>query len=314
MAPALRLHIQRMQMKVKETIGIVLVAFFSVASLPSCSVVRAFTQDKGEYMTPEGIMEEYAPKGRVEELVYRCSVPGGPTSRRLLVYLPEGYDGGSERYPVLYLFHGARGNETSWIKDGEVMALNDSLVAAGLARRAILVLPNMNQYDDDADFGKSRFKNPVESFFETNGVVESGFVDDVVAAVDSCYRTVRDRDYRAVAGLSIGAFQAMQISASHPGVFGYVGLFSPLRRTPVKKSGSSDNFKNFEVRQAVQFVDAPRVYCIFEGRSDFFAPQIRAFGRRMAEQGYDFDFHWSKGGHNWENWRAFFVDFQQRIF
>lgn len=119
--------------------------------------------------------------------MYDCSVKG-PGQRRMFVYLPGDYYENDTRYPVLYLLHGARGNELSWIVKGNLLGNIDSLTSSSMMKETIVVLPNLNQYKDDRDFGKSRLKSPVESFFETDGMVESAFMDDVVATIDRRYR------------------------------------------------------------------------------------------------------------------------------
>lgn len=73
-------------------------------------------------------------KGILEECVYHCSVKG-PSERRMLVYLPADYYETSTRYPVFYLLHGARGNETSWIMKGDLLQNIDSLTANGLMEK-----------------------------------------------------------------------------------------------------------------------------------------------------------------------------------
>ena len=140
----------------------------------------------GEYPPPSTVGEY---DGILEERVYQCSTDG-PTERRMFVYLPEEYYESDASYPVLYLLHGARGNELSWIEKGNLLHNIDSLTTNGLMRKMIVVLPNVNQYDDDSDCRKSRIKGAVESFFETDGMVEAAFVNDVVGAGDSLYRTL----------------------------------------------------------------------------------------------------------------------------
>ena len=178
--------------------------------LSSCSVSR-----HAAVVEYPAIKEGYSHKGILEECFYECSVKG-PHERRMLIYLPADYYDTEERYPVLYLLHGAQGNETSWIDKGDLLQNIDSLMAHGLMKRCIVVLPNTNQHNSDRDYGKSRIKGALEAFFENDGMVEYAFVSDVVGKVDDTYRTIPEKSARAIAGLSIGALQSIHITANHP--------------------------------------------------------------------------------------------------
>ena len=162
--------------------------------LSACSVSRHAAVL--EYPT---IGTEHNHQGILEECIYDCSVKG-PRERRMLVYLPAEYYDTTAHYPVFYLLHGARGNETSWIEKGNLLHNIDSLTTHGLMGKSIVVLPNTNQHRSDRDYSKSRIKGAIESFFENDGMVEYAFVNDVVAHVDSVYRTIpRSRPAPSVA-------------------------------------------------------------------------------------------------------------------
>lgn len=250
--------------------------------------------------------------GILEECLHDCSVEG-PAQRRMYVYLPKGYYESGERYPVLYLLHGARGNELSWIVKGNLLHNIDSLTLAAVMKETIVVLPNVNQYDDEQDFGKSRLKGAVESFFETDGMVEAAFVDDVVATVDSLYRTIPDKEHRAIAGLSIGAMQSMYISANAPDDFGYVGLFSSMVHPVLRKSPHSSFYKRLKHKMEVQFAEPPQMYSIMIGKADIYYLRMKSFSRYLKRNGYPFEMHVAKGGHQWYNWEVFANSFMQQL-
>lgn len=252
-------------------------------------------------------------EGILEEQVYQCPIDG-PTERRMFVYLPKDYYDTDKSYPVLYLLHGARGNELSWIEKGNILHNIDSLTAAKRMREMILVLPNVNQYDDDRDFDKSRIKGAVESFFETDGIVEATFVNNVVSAVDSHYRTLPDKEHRAIAGLSIGAMQAMYISANSPNMFGYVGLFSAMVHPVLRKSDCSVFYKDFKDKLEMQFATPPILYSIMIGRRDFYYPRMKSYAGYLKKKGYPFEISIVDGGHQWYNWTQFANVFMQRLF
>lgn len=286
------------------------------ALLASCAVMnRGFhaNTSKSDY-TARQLADSLRPAGPLEDITTICSVPG-PTSRRMLVYLPENYYKDSlERFPVLYIIHGARGNETSWIIDGKLMETTDSLMKAGLLDPFIVVMPNMNSYKDDADFGKSRFKKPIEAIFETDGAVESAFMKDVVAVIDSAYRTIPDKEHRALAGLSVGALQAIFISASNPDSFDAIGLFSPMHKGPVKKGPYSDFYSKRAQKQDIQFANPPRLYSIYIGRHDIFYHDVEHFRLDLNHSAYPFQYHETTGGHGWDCWRQFYGMFIMESF
>lgn len=256
--------------------------------------------------------KEYSYQGILEECIYECSVQG-PKERRMFVYLPQEYYLCNERYPVFYLLHGARGNETSWINKGKLIENIDSLTSNGLMKKCIIVLPNTNQHEDDEDYGKSRIKGAVESFFENDGRVEYSFINDVVKKIDNTYRTIPEKNSRAIAGLSIGALQSLHISATHPDIFGYIGLFSPMVTPFVKHSEHSSFFKKLKKKQRIQFATPPELYWIMIGKTDFFYPRIRSYHKYLERNGYKHEYYVSSGGHQWYNWEDYSIMFMKRL-
>lgn len=234
----------------------------------------------------------------------------------MIVYLPADYYQSQERYPVIYLLHGARGYETAWIRFGKVYESTDSLCRSGKAVPCIVVMPNMNQYNDDADYEGGRFKDAWESIWEVDGVVESAFVQDVVQLVDSLYRTVPDKAHRAIAGLSVGGYQSIWISANHPDVFGYVAAFSPYmwclgKSTPYKKQF----YSNLYQKMAVQFSQSLEGYYLYAGEQDIMLPSTEDFHDKMNQRGFRHHFFLFPGGHDWkDSWVEEYKDMLQRVF
>lgn len=263
--------------------------------------------------------QEYAPlksvpdwKGTLETVICKSSQPG-LGERRMFVYLPENYHESDESYPVMYLLHGARGTEASWIDRGHILHNVDSLTAAGKVKPMIVVMPNTNQYDNDKDFRKSRAKPLGESFFEVNGTVEKNFAEDVVGTVDSLYRTIPEKRGRAIAGLSIGALQAIFLSADFPDMFGYVGLFSPMIK-PVKHYGKDmDFYRDLKRKQAIQFADPPELYWVMSGVWDIFYESTQQFEFHLKTRGYRHEFYMSGGGHTWKNWEIYCNMFMEKL-
>lgn len=275
--------------------------------LCSCAVGRY--APNADYPVP---CDGYVPEGHLQEVFVKTSVRG-PHERRMLVYLPEDYFISGQNYPVLYLLHGARGNETSWIMKGRILENIDSLTACGAMKKTIVVFPNMNRYDDDQDYGKSRLKNAFESVLELDGSVEAAFAEDVVGTVDGLFRTRPRKEDRALAGLSVGAFQVMHISASRPDMFGYVGLFSPFVRTVVLPGEYSGFLKGLWKKIDRQFADPPCLYSIMMGRDDVLYPRIQEFLSRLRRKGLGFEYVESSGGHDWPNWQDYSIIFMKSL-
>lgn len=286
----------------------VLVLISSVLIFNACGIYNARVSSNSSLLTPPEIDAEYYPEGTVVEAWHKCSVPG-PTRRRMLVYLPKGYQDSDRRYPVLYLIHGARGNESAWITKGNVLHYADSLFDCGAAKPCIIVFPNLNHYKDDSDYGNSRSQGAMESFYETDGRAESAFVRDVVDHVDSCFRTLPVKECRAIAGMSIGALQSIYISAWSRDVFGHVGMFSPIYKAPPRHGRYAWFYGHLKDNLKGQFENAPHTYDIEIGRTDFFYPHIAFYRRYLARQGYGFQYSEYPGGHEWYNWEKSFCNF-----
>ena len=177
----------------------------------------------------------------------------------------------------------------------------------------IVVFPNANQYNDEEDYGKSRPKGAMEAFYEIDGMVEAAFVKDVVGTIDSLYRTIPKKEYRAIAGMSIGAMQSMYISANSPDIFGYVGLFSSMVHPVLNKSEHSSFYKKLRSKLKEQFATPPLQYSIMIGKTDFYYPRMIIFSNYLKRHGYAHEFHTATGGHQWYNWEEFANLFMQEL-
>lgn len=249
---------------------------------------------------------EYKPYGYLEKHVNRLHTPGYENIQ-MYVYLPESYYECQERYPVVYLLHGAHGNEYSWIRKGRILQHIDSLRALGQIKECIYVFPNMNQYDNYYDYYTSQEMGIAESFFGLNGNAEDRFMDEVVNYVDNRFRTKAETSSRAIAGLSIGAMQSLYISANNPGMFGAVYLFSPIIRPPALKNIRNPIYKDIREKISSQFLSPPASYRIMIGMEDVFFDKAFRFGEFLHSNKYRYDFTVTSGGHTWKNWRNYSI-------
>ncbi len=252
--------------------------------------------------------------GILEAVTYESSEPD-LSVRRLVVYLPASYYSDSlRRYPVMYLLHGARGNEVTWIDYGDAFHSLDSLRRLSQAKDFILVLPNMNNYYGDDDYKNGHALNAMRAFWLLDGEAERYFCQDVVQRIDSLYRTVPEKRDRAIAGMSSGALQSIYLSAGHPDVFGYVGLFSPYNHPTFAAIGHRDVYGHLWRRLERQFADPPILYAIYIGKTDFFYPHMRIFDNNLTKKGYPHQIVITPGGHEWYNWSDYLIDFYTKIF
>src|SRR5436190_6706157 len=158
------------------------------------------------------------PHGAVAAVTYYSTVLG--RFRRMHVYTPPGYEGGKGRYPVFYLLHGAGDNDDAWSSVGRAGFILDNLIAAGKAKPMIVVMPagHTRSFTFGGPTGAGS-RPPVDAF-------EQEFLRDVMPAVEKSYRVLADRKDRAIAGLSMGGGQTLNLAIPHQDLFAYVGVFS----------------------------------------------------------------------------------------
>lgn len=237
------------------------------------------------------------------------------SERRMVVYLPPSYYRDSSRhYPVMYLIHGAKGNETTWIDRGRAFTVLDSMVREGSAPETIVVLPNLNRYFGDKDYKLGHAVNPVRAFWLLDGEAERHFTDKVVRTTDSLFRTIPQKNGRAIAGMSSGALQALYLSANNPDMFDYVGLFSPYTYPTIFASGHYDIYGGLSRKLDRQFANPPAAYEIMIGDKDFFYPHIILYDKKLTRKGYPHHLTVTPGGHTWINWREHLISFYGVMF
>src|SRR5438270_6161496 len=169
---------------------------------------------------PEAGVDYYlptnVPRGQVREVWYHSTVTG--SWRHALVYLPPNYDTQTKvRYPVLYLQHGGGEDETGWIRQGHANFILDNLIAAGTSKPMIIVMAYgyaRRAGQSPPDLAGKPFGSP--EMLKVMQDMAAAFEDDVTQAliryIESTFRTLSDRDHRAMAGLSMGGMQTFQIT------------------------------------------------------------------------------------------------------
>lgn len=257
------------------------------------------------------------PHGTVSRVWYHSDVLG--KDRRMAVYTPAGYEAGKGRYPVLYLLHGMGGDEEAWLCTGRAAQILDNLIAAGKAKPMIVVMTNGNTLHKAApgESEEGNFKPYNCGSFDTS--FEAHF-KDVIAFVDSRYRTIKAASGRAIAGLSMGGLHSYEISLNYPKTFDYVGLFSAaigVEGTHDRGQGERlvpEMYQNIDKKIDVLFRNNPKLYYIAIGKTDFLYQQNKAYREKLDSLNYKYEYLETEGGHIWRNWRIYLEDFAQKIF
>ena len=251
------------------------------------------------------------PHGEVRAVWYDS--PTLREKRRMMIYLPPGYDMSRQKFPVLYLLHGTGGDETVWLEQGRTAQILDNLIASGQAEPMIVVMPNGHTDTPTAPgLGPNNNEQPTFAHKQwMEGTFEQSF-NDIVTWVDANYRTRASKRYRAIAGLSMGGYHSLYISANQPDDFNYVGLFSPAITR--MDQGKSKIYDNLEEKLVIQFKQRPRLYWIGIGEDDFLYKDNKEFRKLLDKNRLRSTYHESGAGHEWANWRDYLVIFTQLIF
>ncbi len=263
------------------------------------------------------------PHGQVREVWYNSKVTG--SWRHALVYTPPNYDvQSSVRYPVLYLQHGGGEDETGWTRQGHANFILDNLIAAksckpmiivmayGYARRAGQAPPDLT----GKPFGSHEMMKAMQE-------MAAAFEDDVtqvlIPYIDSNFRTIVDRDHRAMAGLSMGGMQTFQVTLNHLDLFSYIGGFSGAAGPLVLGDRKLDPKTDFNGVFADPAVFAKKVHVLWLGvgtqEPERMRTGLQKLHSSLLEANIQHIFYESPGtDHEWQTWRRDLKDFAPRLF
>ena len=263
------------------------------------------------------------PHGAVREVWYNSKVTG--SWRHALVYLPPDYDLQTKaRYPVLYLQHGAGEDETGWVRQGNANFILDNLIAAKNCKPMIVVMAYGYAHragQAPADLFAKPFGSP--EMLKAMQDMAAAFEDDVtqvlIPFIDSTFRTLSDRDHRAMAGLSMGGMQTFQITLDHLDLFSYIGGFSGAGGMLVLGDRKLDPKTDYNGVFADPAVFAKKVHLLWLGVGTQEPERMRAglqrFHASLQEANIPHVFYESPGtDHEWQTWRRDLKDFAPRLF
>jgi enterochelin esterase family protein len=251
------------------------------------------------------------PHGAVAQVIYQSQTLKRP--RRMHVYTPPGYEKGEGKYPIFYLLHGAFDCDASWSTVGRAGFILDNLIAAGKARPMIVVMPAGHT-------GPFRFGPPGDRSFERQmDEFNEDFVKDVKPYVEKNYRVLGDRAHRAIAGLSMGGAQTLNIAFSHLDEYGYIGVFSSgifgiaggFGGEPPNRKWEQDHKATLEDAQLKKGLRLVWFGC---GKEDFLIKTSEATVGMLKDHHFNVVSKESAGGHTWINWRDYLSEFAPLLF
>lgn len=269
-------------------------------------VVKAGTSVYGSVVEVHGDIPRYdevqdVAHGEVHRLTYTSTPLGKP--RNIYVYVPAQYEFQRNRtFPVLYLRHGGGDNESSWIKDGRAAIILDNLIAE---RKAVPMLVVMTNGLTDGSWAGG-------STVEGMNTLEEELMNDIIPTIELRYRVKKDKESRAIAGLSMGGGQAFVIGLRNLDTFSAIGQFS----AGILSDGKFDydkyipnlppDTKTVNDKLSLLWIGCGVKDPRYLGHVDFVAD--------LTRRGITHEFHQSAYGHEWEFWRRQLRDFLQHLF
>jgi len=281
----------------------------NLESFGGAHYVKSYVEVKGD--GKQFWSERDVPHGEVHQLWYKNPTLG---ERRVLVYTPPGYDpAGTKTYPAVYLYSGSGDNETYWTRIGRANFVMDNLIADGLAKPAVLVMP----------FGSTVVPSPPDGQEDTGGAgvygvlaIGQDLVGSVIPVVEQNFKVGREPQDRAIFGFSMGGYLAPTIGLNHPELFGWVAGSSADYRNP---GGAPMNFPglvaNLELAKKnlrwIGFMVGTDKASGESGHtvaSKSAADYINSLGLKAE---------WAQptgGSHTWFSWRGYFRDLMVQKF
>lgn len=248
---------------------------------------------------PEGFdkVQDNIQHGKIDSISYPSKTVG--VERKALIYLPPNYSK-SKKYPVLYLLHGIGGDEKEWYKNGTPQIILDNLYAQGKIEPMIVVLPNGRAMKDDRASGNIMSPDKVEAF----ATFEKDLLNDLIPYVEKHFSVKKDRENRALAGLSMGGGQTQNFAFGNTDKFAWLGAFSSAPNTKEPK----------EILPNPQDAKKFKLIFISCGDQDGLMPYSKRTSNYLGENRIPHIFYVEPGGHDFKVWKNDLYIFSQLIF
>ena len=232
--------------------------------------------------------------------------------RMLWVYTPPGYEASTARYPAMYLLHGAGDTEAGWVTTGHANLILDNLIAEGKAKPMIVVMP-YGRPGPSATLGLTGPLYGGLSLTAAAPAAEPGVtfpndvVEDVIPFAEKTYRISSKADDRAIAGLSMGGNQTLQVGLTHLDTFHYIGAFSPVVMNPEQVFRDA-------LADPVGTNQKLKLFFIYIGKLDTLFASNQALNQVLDQHQIKHTFVETEEWHVWRNWRDYLADFAPRLF
>lgn len=215
--------------------------------------------------------------------------------RRMFIYCPPGYDASTQAYPVLYLQHGGGEDERGWSNQGRTDIIMDNLIANGKATPMLIVMTDGNTSD-----------------------FESELLKDCIPFVEKNFRVKTDRESRALAGLSMGGIQTLNVGIPHVELFAYLGVFSSgwwATPTPFRNSHDVEKYYSMLKDKKDEYnAKLKHFWLSMGGQEDIAYKNCQIMMKRLDEIGIKYSYFETPGGHTWPVWRESLYQFAPLLF
>ena len=249
------------------------------------------------------------PHGAVAVVTYYSEVL--KKFRRFHVYTPPGYEANQQKYPVLYLLHGANESDDSWSTVGRGGFILDNLIADGKAVPMIVVMPNGHIDQTPPNINREPTPGAPPAIRTDLTAFPKEFIGDIMPYVESHYRTIPDRPHRAIAGLSMGGAQTLNIAFSNLDRFSAIGVFS----SGILGGNAADWEKsNLAALDDPKLKKGLKMIWFSTGSEDGLITTSKASVEMLNKHGFAATFQESTGAHTWVNWRNYLYEFVPQLF
>jgi enterochelin esterase family protein len=270
------------------------------------------------------------PRGAVAAVTYYSTAL--KKFRRMHVYTPPGYELGKGTFPVFYLLHGAGDCDESWTSVGRAGFIVDNLIAAGKAKPMVIVMPAGHT-------SRQPFRAPAPAAAGTPAAAPppdefaQDFLTDVMPYIEKNYRVRKDRNSRALAGLSMGGGQTLNIGLPNLEKFAYIGVYSSgllnaflrmnqpgaPRPAPEVIPAISPAGEAWVKQHQAKLDDANlkkglKLLWLATGKEDFLLGTTKATIDLLKKHGFNPTYKETAGGHTWINWRDYLAEFTPQLF
>jgi enterochelin esterase-like enzyme len=252
------------------------------------------------------------PHGKVSEQLYFSKITNA--WRRCFVYTPYDYEKNTtSRYPVLYLQHGSGEDETGWSVQGKANLILDNLIAEKKAVPMIIVMDNgyASKPSQTLQSAGAPARGPIFSSFE------EVLIQEIIPMIDNTYRTITDREHRAMAGLSMGANQTIQITMNNLDIFSHIGGFSGTSNYPSSDVLDPATFMNGKFKDGKTLNKRIKLFWLGLGTKEPnpFPGSVGAFRAMLDKAGVKYAYYESQGtAHEWLTWRRDLYQFAPLLF